>query len=412
MGLNFRPRGSKLYMHHEFQNQRNSFPVQFNHDLKNWNKVTRQFKPINKEVIELNNQLMQLQKKMLLVEEKLVAEDRVTKDNIKELFIDPHFGKENRQLPYFFEALQAWIDEDNRQVKKGIKDKKHKYNGISKMLYKAYDQSNDLPDKNIFDINKKYVKRVLIAIRSAKSRSKEHFSQGSQRQCLTRFTTFLNDLYDDYNINKDTRDLKINWKQLPQPKNDNVAFTPDELNKLWDADLSDEWDYRRDLLLLSCYCGARYSDCYQLGIKDVSTMTSALDGSTAGTLRFAATKNNATVRIPVVASSKLEELLERIKTKRDKYYNDKWTFDYNYQRYNNNLSELCKMVGIDNQINILKNGVIKEAPKYEFITSHIGRHTYSYIKIKLEEVSRYVIQDHLGHESVSQTEDYIKRIVV
>lgn len=149
-------------------------------------------------------------------------------------------------------------------------------------------------------------------------------------------------------------------------KTTKVALGFDELETLLDLDLSNNprLDKVRDLFLIGCYTGLRYSDFSRIEPGHVVTE----DGEKF--LEITTEKTRQPVVIPFMPE--LEPLLAK----------------YNYnppkisgQKMNDYLKELCKLAGLTERLRIISNKAGKkqesEVEKWELITTHVARRSFA-----------------------------------
>lgn len=175
-------------------------------------------------------------------------------------------------------------------------------------------------------------------------------------------------------------------------KADAVYLTADECEALWSADGLTAGEMRcRDLFLLSCYTGARYSDAVRMSLGMVNA---------DGMLDFSQVKTGDSVLIP--CSSRVMEILRR---------NGGRAPMMSQQKLNEGIKQVCRKAGINGMVRITKmrgrKPVTLYDEKWKFVTSHCGRRTCATLLYKsgvgLEEI-RYVT----GHKSVGMLETYLK----
>lgn len=151
-------------------------------------------------------------------------------------------------------------------------------------------------------------------------------------------------------------------------KVEKIFLTPDEIAQIEKADLKLEHLMNaRDWLVISCETGQRVSDFMRFAKEQIR-----YEG-TVPLQEFTQVKTNKIMAIPL--SKKVRQVLE----KRDGNYPRK----ISDQRYNHYIKEVCKIAGLEKQIKgskILKDTKRKVTglfPKYELVTSHIGRRSFA-----------------------------------
>lgn len=177
----------------------------------------------------------------------------------------------------------------------------------------------------------------------------------------------------DIETHKQLNNLKV--KEEPTEA---VYLSFDELEQIKALDLSnnERLDNVRDWLIISCYTGQRISDFMRF---DSSMIEKRKDKHL---LTFVQQKTNKKVTIPFLDEAR------KIVNKN----NGKFPRSISHAKYNDYLKELCKLAGIDE----LREGTKRQAttknknksrndyrmvkgiyPKYELISSHVGRRSFA-----------------------------------
>lgn len=162
--------------------------------------------------------------------------------------------------------------------------------------------------------------------------------------------------------------LKIKLKSDELPK---VWLTFDELKKIEAlTGLNDNQETAKDWLIISCYTGQRVSDFMRFNDSMIRKNGKALF------LEFRQVKTGKQIAVPVLPEVK--NILDKRGGKFPKRLTD--------QKYNVFVKEVCRIAGINNKMKgkvtkVLPDGKIRgEAgiyPKYELITSHVGRRSFA-----------------------------------
>lgn len=171
---------------------------------------------------------------------------------------------------------------------------------------------------------------------------------------------------------------QLNSLKVKEEPTEAVYLSFAELEQIQSLDLSDNkrLDNVRDWLIISCYTGQRISDFMRF---DTSMIEKRKDKHL---LTFVQQKTNKKVTIPF-----LDEAREIVNKN-----NGKFPRSISHQKYNDYLKELCKLAGIDEPT----QGTIKQPitenknksrndyrmvkgiyPKYELISSHVGRRSFA-----------------------------------
>ncbi len=151
-------------------------------------------------------------------------------------------------------------------------------------------------------------------------------------------------------------------------KVEKIYLTEEEIEKINKVELKlDYLDNARDWLIISCETGQRISDFMRFNSSMIRH-----EGKVPLT-EFTQVKTEKIMAIP------LSQRVRAILDKRDGEFPRKITD----QRYNDYIKEVCRIAGINNKIKgskINKDIKRKESgiyPKYELITSHVGRRSFA-----------------------------------
>ena len=150
-------------------------------------------------------------------------------------------------------------------------------------------------------------------------------------------------------------------------------LTLDELEKIEKKVIKDE-DLQniRDWLLISCYSGQRISDFMRFST-DMIIKTKLKDGKEAYFLDFMQEKVKKQMHLPL--HPKIIEILNK--------RNFQFPKKYSEQTYNELVKMVCQEAKIEEMCyggvnkGKVKRKIFKEYPKYELVTSHIGRRSFA-----------------------------------
>lgn len=203
--------------------------------------------------------------------------------------------------------------------------------------------------------------------------------------------TFLNDATDN-GLNKNLDYKKKNFKTLGEEA-DTIYLNQEELKILEEMELTDSsrLEKVRDLFLIGCYTGLRFSDFTQIKPQNVS----------GNYLQIRTQKTGERVVIP------LNSVVKKILMK----YNNTLPKAYANQVMNRYLKELGEEAEINEKIetSITKGGEVrKNAPfKYELITTHTARRSFA-TNLYLADVPAISIMKMTGHRTERSFLRYIR----
>ena len=131
-------------------------------------------------------------------------------------------------------------------------------------------------------------------------------------------------------------------------------------------------DNARDWLLISCYCGQRVSDFMRFE-KSMIRYEKNKKGDLKPLIEFTQVKTGKLMTVPL--HGKIIEILEKYEGDFPKKISD--------QKYNDYIKKICKLAKIENPVrgtkfdHETKKKVKKNYPKWELVSSHIGRRSFA-----------------------------------
>ncbi len=207
--------------------------------------------------------------------------------------------------------------------------------------------------------------------------------------------SFLN-LATEKGVNKNLLFRSRSFKSAEETL-DSVYLTDQELEQIYNLDLSGRpcLDDTRNLFLIGCHTGLRFSDFSQLKPANLQKIGDKL------VFNLKTKKTNEKVVIPVKTI---------VKTIWDKYEGNLPKAISN-QTTNQNLKVICKLAGIDQEVIIKKTSGINvqefTGPKYNFVTSHTARRSFA-TNAFLNNIPAISIMKFTGHKTEISFMKYIK----
>lgn len=173
--------------------------------------------------------------------------------------------------------------------------------------------------------------------------------------------------------------------EKPSEQVTTVYLTNDEVDRIYNLELSGGLEIARDIFILGCYTGLRFSDYSRLTIEDA-------EGEYITKIQQ---KTLNEVCIPV--HPRVRAILK------------KWNGapKITQQKTNLYIKSICFQVGIDSDIEITENGTITHKKKWEMVSTHTARRTAA-TNLLLSGATIYEVSRFLGHTSVTQTETYLR----
>lgn len=205
--------------------------------------------------------------------------------------------------------------------------------------------------------------------------------------------TFLNEATErGINHNLEFKNKKF---KKPQEESDSIYLTVEELKKIENLNLSEnkKLDTVRDLFLIGCYTGLRFSDFSQIKPENIITEKSMLQIRTH--------KTGERVSIPL--HSAVKQILKK--------YNNNTPKSYSNQLMNNYIKDVARLSGIKEmtETTITKGGKVEKntLPKYKLVSTHTARRSFA-TNIFLAGIPSISIMKITGHKSERSFLQYIR----
>lgn len=176
-------------------------------------------------------------------------------------------------------------------------------------------------------------------------------------------------------------------------KADNIYLTLNELEQIANLDLSGKQGLSnaRDLFLIGCFTGLRFSDFTQLTSANISE----------GVIRITQTKTKGVVYIPLHPI--VETILHKNNGNPPRLVTNK--------TLNEHLKELGKLAGISEPTAaaVFVGNMVSTItrPKFQFIKTHTARRSFA-TNTYLNGLDIKTISEILGHTTIAQTQTYLK----
>ena len=172
---------------------------------------------------------------------------------------------------------------------------------------------------------------------------------------IKKIVTCVNCMRDDgLNVGRGYEDYKLNDEEVTA-----ISLSEDEIERIYNLPLRQEIGVIRDLFILSCETGLRYSDLVQIKQENINN----------DTLVRKTKKTGAIVIIPLRRRSR--EILK----KRLPEYKGSQT------NYNKVIKTICKRAGIVDKVLVEYTCggkvVRRSVPRYTLVSSHTGRRTFA-----------------------------------
>lgn len=206
-------------------------------------------------------------------------------------------------------------------------------------------------------------------------------AQSSAKTYLAMIKSVLNDAKDEVELPYPRFADRMNVKSTPSV---GVYLNMDDLRKLENYHPENE---KESIILAQflcgCYTGARHSDILQMSVENI-------DG---GFLTYVSQKTK--IQATVEAKPILRELLP-IAGRR--IYSD--------HLFNCTIRDICRKVGINEQMKVFRKGKYEIGQKWEFVASHTARRSFA-TNLALLNVPILQIAKRMGHSDIKQSYRYV-----
>ena len=179
----------------------------------------------------------------------------------------------------------------------------------------------------------------------------------------------------------------------PSEETENVYLNETELTAIYNLNtLPTYLESVRDMFLIGCYTGLRYSDLIRLTKDNITS---------DNTIKIKTEKTEKTVDIPI--HTRVKQIFEK--------YDYQLPKPISNQKYNDYIKLVVKHAGIKEPITkqYRKNGMLanQTEPKYNMVTSHTARRSFA-TNAFLADVPTLAIMKITGHKTESSFMKYIK----
>lgn len=275
--------------------------------------------------------------------ELLIREAEVTNDDLQKLrekVIKAINVKDSKRtdktnsnlfLPFF----QTWSVRETT---------KYKYNRYKKYTYKLLAEFFGSKKPTFDSINYSFCEEFIEWMRS------RNLCANTRGSHIKFVKAAMNEAYKmKLHTNEDFRSFRKEVEPV-----DTVYLTDDEVNKVAQLTLSGSYEVVRDLFLIGCHTGMRFSDYSRLSMVDISD----------GVIHLITQKCKTPVDIP--AHPRVIQIL-------NKYGGS--APQISSQKFNMYVKLVCKDAGMNEQVLVRKEGKHIKSEKWELVSSHTARRT-------------------------------------
>jgi integrase len=330
---------SLLYLVLRENKQREKISLQLKEDPATFDKKQYAFTKANPYHKTLNSRLNFIKSKLDL----MIREAEVTNESLSEFKVkvieaintkpSKRTVKDDKSLflPYF----QQWAMMENT---------KHKYNRYKKYTYNVLVEYFGKKKPTFDDINYTFCENFIEWM------SEKDLCANTRGSHVKFIKAAMNEAYKSkLHHNEEFRTFRKEVEQV-----DAVYLTNEEVTKIAQLPLCGTHAIARDLFIVGCHTGMRFSDYSRLSMDDISD----------GVIHFITQKCNTPVDIP--AHPRVLEILK-------KYGGT--VPEITPQKFNLYIKQVCKEAGLNESITLRKGGEQVRNEKWELISSHTARRT-------------------------------------
>ena len=347
---------------------------------KHWSKRQRRVRSANPLATELNRHLLSFNKNVLDIYLRAKEENRyVTAADIKKSLEPKKDKKEDTFWDRWDEFLNSKKGSCSEQTIK-------KYNTVKGHLNAFEEYRKDLFSfDNINDVTLEELQYFMY-------NSRDLNTQTTSKN-IQFFKAFLNWCYRRKYLN--STDFKY-FIPNTQPDKLKIIITEDELNSLRELTIDDapSLENVRELFILSCLTGLRYSDYSRIAMEHVK------ENNGEFYLQIRQKKTDQFIEIPLTEEGK-NIVMRLIDGKIHAISN---------QKINKYLKRVCQIAGIDelNEDSYFKGKEVTKTvkKKYELVTSHTGRRTFA-TNLLSRNVPSEIVMQFTGHKDYKSFSSYV-----
>ena len=286
-----------------------------------------------------------------------------------------------------FRYIQYFIDNSDIRInpKTGnpVTYKMKREYEVSFNYLQKYSQKYGEPDFG--DIDQEFYQQYLEVLRDEGLKPN---TVGKKIQTLKIFLNAATELGVNHNYK-----FKSKLFKTISEETDNIYLTKDEIQQLYEHDFTKDLCYEkvRDVFVVGCWTGLRYSDLHQINMDRVSNELITITQKKTG--------NKATIPIHPIVNAVLEK------------YNGKLPQAISNQKFNDYIREAAEEAKINSIVvqNVNLKGEVKEVKyhKHQLIASHTARRSFCTNAYK-DGIPTIAIMSISGHKDEKSFLKYIK----
>lgn len=357
-----------------------------------WDKKEERVKPDRKfpDGPEINLELDGLQVEAVKIAKRYQLNQTTLTNEIFKKELDVFLGKRDPSelRMSFFDFFDRFINERaaNPNYSKGsITVYRTTYRHVKEFAEETYRREIDFPDFNhtFFSDFSNYL-----------------FAKDFRTNYVYKLTSTLKTVLREADRREVSPDLKIKdgWLVASKEEPPAIYLNEDEIGLLYNLDLSqnERLCRVRDLFLIGCFTGLRFSDFTEL---KPGNFKKTADGKQF--IEITTQKTGQKVTIP--AKAEVREILAR--------YDNELPTAISNQKFNDYLKELCRLAGLDEPTTMTRfrsgKREDKTVPKCDLVTTHTARRSFATNAYKAGVPVKYIMSV-TGHKTEKEFYKYIR----
>ena len=325
---------------------------------------------------KINNTLNEYQRAYDLLKDKYGS--MLTKEVVKEEFDRYFHNVETKKIFYYQDYFKIYINQ-LQETDSVNKNSIQAYKTINKYILEMQ-QINKIK-YNLQSFNLAFFNLFISYLRKDKE-----ISDNTLKRKLGFFKSFLNwCVKNNYSVNMAYKSVKSKSRETSH-----ISLTDQDLKTLETMELPNHLDYYRDLFLIGCYSGQRYSDYSRFNKKYI-------DG------------DNIVIRAKKTAQFSFIPINAKLKRLLNKY---DWQLRLiSSQKFNQHIQNICKIAGFTEIIQVDKffgnKKVSEDKPRWKLIASHTARRSFITLSAS-RNVPHSIIMQTTGIKSLKTLANYIR----
>ena len=372
---------AKFYLQDKKSNNKTSIRLFFNYkntvlkysvnlsvNPRLWNEKNYRFKHQATHSVKLNRQLQRVEDTIFDIYQNLKTKDSLITNQILKEQLDVRLDKIEKED--FFSYMKLYVEQKQELRRTTVKDYLQTYNTLKQFeISTGYLVSFESINLDFYNRFKNY---VLTSLKHSVN------TFGKRIKVIKSIMNYATELGINKNLDYQKKAFKVISKKIKRE-----YLNIDEIERMIALKLEGELAQCRDVFVLMCYLGLRYSDYKKINRNSIS----------GNSLNIRMHKTNEDISIPIHPTAM--DIIEKWDYKLPKLSNAK---------LNKQIKKVCRYAEIDE---VILNGETKYS-KYELITCHTARRSFATNGFESKVPTR-VLMRITGHKKETTFLNYVQR---